>query len=41
MDGEGGGRDPLEDVLLAGFEELAHVLTHWADEMYEYAKAVP
>jgi serine/threonine-protein kinase ULK/ATG1 len=44
MDGEGGGRDPLEDELLAGLEELAQktdVLTHWADEMYEYVKAVP
>ncbi|GLB39603.1 putative protein with domain of unknown function (DUF3543) [Lyophyllum shimeji] len=37
-------RDPLEDELLAGLEELAQktdVLTHWADEMYEYVKAVP
>jgi serine/threonine-protein kinase ULK/ATG1 len=44
MDGEGGGRDPLEDELLAGLEELAQktdVLTHWADEMCEYVKAVP
>ncbi|KAF8893084.1 other/ULK/ULK protein kinase [Infundibulicybe gibba] len=39
-----GERDPLEDELLAGLEELAQktdVLTHWADEMYEYVKAVP
>ncbi|KAG6829718.1 hypothetical protein H0H87_010424 [Tephrocybe sp. NHM501043] len=37
-------RDPLEDELLAALEELAQktdVLTHWADEMYEYVKAVP
>ncbi|GBE83400.1 kinase-like domain-containing protein [Sparassis latifolia] len=40
----GGQRDPLEDELLASLEELAQkteVLTHWADEMYEYVKAVP
>ncbi|EMD36891.1 hypothetical protein CERSUDRAFT_51641, partial [Gelatoporia subvermispora B] len=39
-----GERDPLEDELLAALEELAQkteVLTHWADEMYEYVKAVP
>jgi serine/threonine-protein kinase ULK/ATG1 len=44
MDGEAGGWDPLEDELLAGLEELVQktdVLTHWADEMYEYVKAVP
>ncbi|KAK7042547.1 Serine/threonine-protein kinase ATG1 [Favolaschia claudopus] len=43
LDNEG-DRDPLEDQLLAGLEELAQktfVLTHWADEMYEYVKAVP
>ena len=37
-------RDPLEDELLASLEELAQktdVLTHWADEMYEYVKAIP
>ncbi|KAH7883091.1 kinase-like protein [Phlebopus sp. FC_14] len=37
-------RDPMEDELLAALEELAQktdVLTHWADEMYEYVKAVP
>ncbi|KAG5635946.1 hypothetical protein H0H81_009595 [Sphagnurus paluster] len=37
-------RDPLEDELLASLEELAQktdVLTNWADEMYEYVKAVP
>jgi serine/threonine-protein kinase ULK/ATG1 len=37
-------RDPVEDALLAGLEELAQkteVLTNWADEMYEYVKAVP
>jgi serine/threonine-protein kinase ULK2 len=41
---EDGERDPLEDELLAILEELAQktdVLTHWADEMYEYVKAVP
>lgn len=34
----------MEDELLAGLEELAQktdVLTHWADEMYEYVKAIP
>ncbi|KIY72243.1 kinase-like protein [Cylindrobasidium torrendii FP15055 ss-10] len=39
-----GERDPLEDQLLAQLEELAQktdVITHWADEMYEYVKAVP
>ncbi|TFK32395.1 other/ULK/ULK protein kinase [Crucibulum laeve] len=43
LDGEG-ERDPMEDELLASLEELAQktdVLTHWADEMYEYVKAVP
>ncbi|CCL99070.1 uncharacterized protein FIBRA_01082 [Fibroporia radiculosa] len=37
-------RDPMEDDLLAELEELAQkteVLTRWADEMYEYVKAVP
>lgn len=39
-----GQRDSQEDELLAELEELAQkteVLTHWADEMYEYVKAVP
>ncbi|KAH7926929.1 Pkinase-domain-containing protein [Leucogyrophana mollusca] len=43
-DGYAAERDPLEDELLAGLEELAQktdVLTHWADEMYEHVKAVP
>lgn len=43
LDGDG-ERDPQEDELLATLEELAQktdVLTHWADEMYEYVKAVP
>lgn len=43
LDGER-ERDPLEDDLLSSLEELAQktdVLTHWADEMYEYVKAVP
>ena len=34
----------MEDGLLATLEELAQkteVLTHWADEMYEYVKAIP
>ena len=34
----------MEDGLLAQLEDLAQktdVLTHWADEMYEYVKAVP
>lgn len=42
--GPNGERDPMEDELLAGLEELAQktdVLTHWADEMYEYVKAIP
>lgn len=37
-------RDPLEEELLAGLEELAQkteVLTRWADEMYEFVKNVP
>ena len=39
-----GERDPLENELLGLLEELAQktdVLTHWADEMYEYVKAIP
>ncbi|TCD65717.1 Serine/threonine-protein kinase [Steccherinum ochraceum] len=39
-----GVRNPREDELLAELEEMAQkteVLTHWADEMYEYVKAVP
>lgn len=43
LDGDG-ERDPVEDELLAALEDLAQktdVLTHWADEMYEYVKAVP
>jgi len=42
--GPNGERDPMEDGLLSGLEELAQktdVLTHWADEMYEFVKAVP
>lgn len=37
-------RDALEDELLASLEDLAQktdVLTRWADEMYEYVKAIP
>ena len=39
-----GERDPMEDELLGQLEDLAQktdVLTHWADEMYEYVKAIP
>lgn len=39
-----GMRDPLEDQLLEGLEELAQktdVLAHWADEMYDYVKGIP
>lgn len=44
LDVNGLSRDPMEDEILATLEELAQktdVLTHWADEMYEYVKAVP
>ena len=43
-DRSSGIRDPFEDDLLTELEELAQktdVLTRWADEMYEYVKAVP
>jgi len=36
--------DPVEDELLAGLEQLAqktHMITRWADEMYEFVKNVP
>lgn len=39
-----GVKDPLEDALLEGLEELAQktdVLAHWADEMYAYVKELP
>lgn len=39
-----GVRDPEEDALLESLEELAQkteVITHWADEMYEFVKAIP
>lgn len=39
-----GEQDPLEDEMLRALEELAQkteVLTHWADEMYDYVKAIP
>ena len=39
-----GVKDPSEDALLESLEELAQktdVLGHWADEMYEFAKAAP
>jgi serine/threonine-protein kinase ULK2 len=41
---EVGLEDPVEEALLAQLEELAQktqVLTSWADEMYEYVKAIP
>ncbi|KAF9644945.1 hypothetical protein BDM02DRAFT_3190128 [Thelephora ganbajun] len=37
-------RDPMEEDLLAQLEDLAQktdVLTRWADEMYEFVKAIP
>ncbi|TFY55974.1 hypothetical protein EVG20_g9117, partial [Dentipellis fragilis] len=37
-------KDPVEDALLARLEQLAQktdVITRWADEMYEYVKAIP
>ena len=37
-------RDPVEDDLLTNLEELAQktdALTNWADEIYEYVKAIP
>ena len=40
----GGEIDPVEDALLGGLEQLAqktHVITRWADEMYEFVKSVP
>lgn len=39
-----GLRDPVEDQLLEGLEELAQktdVLGHWADEMYEFVRVIP
>jgi hypothetical protein len=36
--------DTVEDELLAGLEQLAqktHMITRWADEMYEFVKNVP
>lgn len=42
--GGGGGVDPMEDELLERLEQLAQktdVITRWADEMYEYVKAIP
>lgn len=42
--GAEGEKDPLEEEMLVELEELAQktdVLTRWADEMYEYVKAVP
>jgi serine/threonine-protein kinase ULK2 len=42
----GGARevDPVQDELLGALEQLAqktHVITRWADEMYEFVKNVP
>jgi serine/threonine-protein kinase ULK/ATG1 len=42
--GGGGEINPVEDELLGGLEQLAqktHVITRWADEMYEFVKSVP
>lgn len=42
--GEQEKRDPMEDELLERLEQLAQktdVITRWADEMYEYVKAIP
>ncbi|KIJ91575.1 hypothetical protein K443DRAFT_685894 [Laccaria amethystina LaAM-08-1] len=42
--GREGEQHPLEDDVLSSLEEPAQntdVLTHWADEMYEYVKVVP
>lgn len=39
-----GEQDPLEDQILGDLEDLAQktdVLTRWADEMFDYVKAVP
>ncbi|KAK7683630.1 hypothetical protein QCA50_013468 [Cerrena zonata] len=39
-----GAKDPLEDELLGFLEQLAQkteVLVTWADDMYEYIKAIP
>ncbi len=39
-----GETDPVEDELLGALEQLAqktHVITRWADEMYEFVKSVP
>ena len=36
--------NPVEDELLGRLEQLAqktHVITRWADEMYEFVKSVP
>ena len=44
LDDGDGERDPMEDELLGQLENLAQktdVLTHWADETYEYVKAIP
>jgi serine/threonine-protein kinase ULK2 len=44
MDGGAGEVDPVQDELLGALEQLAqktHVITRWADEMYEFVKSVP
>ncbi|KAI0292215.1 kinase-like domain-containing protein [Multifurca ochricompacta] len=44
MGGGAGEIDPVEDELLGALEQLAqktHVITRWADEMYEFVKSVP
>ncbi|KAI0265342.1 kinase-like protein [Gloeopeniophorella convolvens] len=42
--GVSGPIDPVEDELLGALEQLAqktHVITRWADEMYDFVKNVP
>jgi serine/threonine-protein kinase ULK2 len=44
MSGGVGEADPVQDELLGALEQLAqktHVITRWADEMYEFVKSVP
>jgi hypothetical protein len=44
MGGGVGEVDPVQDELLGALEQLAqktHVITRWADEMYEFVKGVP
>ncbi|KAH9953551.1 hypothetical protein BGW80DRAFT_1410075 [Lactifluus volemus] len=44
MGGGVGEVDPVQDELLGALEQLAqktHVITRWADEMYEFVKGEP